>query len=312
MTSIHANDLTLYNEHKGSGIPKFPANSRVCFLGDSLTSGSIWVQIVFDYYLKNFPNDKIRIYDCGVGGGTADYGLATLSEDVYLYDPTHVVVMYGHNDINCANGSPQEKEQKFYENLKKLVNKLMEKGITVYLMSEPTYSTDVWGEVRSLANNAVQKVASEYNIPLCDFFSIYSPIVKEGMIHEDLVHLTPLGGSVLARTFLHAQGFDGFTPEDEGFYDMFEMSYDLDHRKNFSDKLRSVWLAMRNISTFGDTTEAKITRIRERIKTKADGAWDDFCYYRAVDFIERYPHMDFYREVMETVTDEMIRKAAEK
>lgn len=303
--------MSCYNDYKGTGIPKFPADSRVCFLGDSLTSGSIWVQIIFDYYLKNFPKENIRIYDCGVGQGTADFGLSTLSEDVYLHDPTHVVIMYGHNDINCARGDAKAKEYTFYNNLKNLVDELLSKGITVYLMSEPLYSAELWGEVRTLANAAVQKLAKEYNIPLCDFFNIYSPIVKEGMVHEDLVHITPLGGSVLARVFLHAQGFDGFTPDDEGFYDMYEMSYDLDHRKIFSDKLRIAWLAMRSISTYGDTTEAKIARIRERIKTRADGAWDDFCYYRAVDFIELYPHMDFYREIMESVTDEMIRKASE-
>ena len=64
--------MSCYNDYKGTGIPKFPADSRVCFLGDSLTSGSIWVQIIFDYYLKNFPKENIRVYDCGVGQGTAD------------------------------------------------------------------------------------------------------------------------------------------------------------------------------------------------------------------------------------------------
>jgi len=28
-----------YCDYKGSGIPRFPKDSRVCFVGDSLTSG---------------------------------------------------------------------------------------------------------------------------------------------------------------------------------------------------------------------------------------------------------------------------------
>ena len=88
-----------YNELKGTGIPKFPANSRVCFLGDSLTSGSLWVHMIFDQYLKLCPEYSVRIYDCGIGGGTADYGLARLEDDLYTFDPTHVVIMYGENDI---------------------------------------------------------------------------------------------------------------------------------------------------------------------------------------------------------------------
>ena len=157
----------------------------------------------------------------------------------------------------------------------------------------------------------MQSLADEYGTYYCDLYTYFSPFINDDMIISDKVHFTELGSSVIARVFLHAQGFDGFTPEDEGFFDMYNVSYDLDHRKVFSDKIRRAWLSMRSISTYGDTTEAKIKRIYNRIKTRADGAWDDFSYYRAVDFIELYPHLQFYREMMDRITDEMIRKASE-
>ena len=63
---------------------------------------------------------------------------------------------------------------------------------------------------------------------------------------------------------------------------------------------------MRNISTAGDTAEAKIKRLYDRIITKGDGAWDDFCYYRAVDFIELYPHLEFYYGMVDSLTEKLM------
>ena len=103
-----------------------------------------------------------------------------------------------------------------------------------------------------------------------------------------------------------------FDPENDDFGDIIPMSYDSDHRFIFNNKIRCIWLAMRNISTVGDTTEAKIKRLQQRLFTRADGAWDDFAYYRAVDFIEMYPNWDFYREMLDRSTDEMIEKAMKK
>lgn len=300
-----------YNEAKGTGIPQFPANSRVVFLGDSLTGGSIWVQMIFDHYLKAFPRGNIRIHDCGVGMGTADYGLSCLEADTYTYDPTHVIIMYGFNDIMGGKGGPNEKMDAFCNNMKRLINTLTKRGITVYLMAEPPNDKrlDSGERISELAAIATRRVAEECSLPLCDFYSLLEPIFDDRMRIDDGVHFSELGSAVLARAFLHAQGFDGYTPDDEGFFEPFEMSYDLDHRKIFSDKIRRTWLAMRSISTTGDTTEAKIKRLYKRIETRGDGAWDEFCYYRAVDFIELYPHLDFYREELDRTTDMMIAKA---
>ncbi len=313
-SSVWRIQMKNFIEAKGSGIPKFPRDSRVVFLGDSLTGGSLWVQMIFDYYLKAFPDENIRIYDCGVGMGTADYGLGTLEEDTLTYDPTHVVIMYGFNDIMGGIGGPEQKMDAFCSNMKKLTDTLLAKGIVVYFMSEPSNEKflDSGERISELAAVATERIAGEYNIPLCNFYRILSPFFNEKMRLPDEVHFNELGNAVLARTFLHLQGFDGFTPEDDGFYDLFEMSYDLDHRKIFSDKIRRTWLAMRSISTTGDTTEAKIQRLYKRLVTRGDGAWDEFCYYRAIDFIEMYPHLKFYREELDRTTDKMIAKAMGK
>ncbi len=299
-----------YNELKGTGIPKFPANSRVCFLGDSLTSGSLWVQMIFDLYLKMCPEDSVRIYDCGIGQGTAAYGLSVLEEDLYSFDPTHVVIMYGWNDMNGFAGGAEDKMNSFYRNMKKLAETLISRGLTVYFMSEPACVLEK-PEIQEckIISTVMNRLAEEFGTYCCDLYKVFSPYIREGMIQADKLHLTPLGDSVLGRVFLHLQGFDGFTPDDEGFFDMYEVSYDLDHRMIFNQRIRTVRLAEISISTYGDTIEEKTQRLYRRLETRADGAWDDFCYYRAIDFIERYPHMKFYREELDRTTEKMIADA---
>lgn len=303
--------MKTYNEYKGTGIPKFPANSRVCFLGDSLTGGSLWVQMLFDFYLKNFPAENIRINDCGIGQGTARYGYETLEEDLLTFDPTHVVIMYGENDIKGKKGTSEERAESFYADMKRLADALVKRDITVYFMSESACPNDKRGEVdnRAVANTVMHRLAGEYAACFADLHGAYSPLITDKMLQDDGVHFTALGDAVLARVFLHLQGFDGFTPEDEGFFAPYEISYDLDRRMIFNGKIRRVWLAKRSITILGDTTEEKFAYLYNRLATRADGAWDDFCYYRAIDFIELYPHTKFYREELDRITDAMIASA---
>lgn len=298
-----------YNDYKGCGIPKFPSDSRVCFLGDSLTAGGIWTEMIFEYYLSNFKSDNIRMYNVGIGGGTARYEIEHLDEDLMRYRPTHVVVMYSVNDIGGYGGDAVHREACFYDDMKELTELLRARGITVYYMcpmESPTEGTDEY-RPRRIAHDVMLRLAMEYDSCLCDLYTYMTPFLERAaLISDDRTHHTECGNCVLGRIFLHAQGFDGFSPEEDGFFDPYILSYEVDHRRIFNEKIRRVWCTMRNISTVGDTTEAKISRLYGRIKTRADGAWDDFCYYRAVDFIELYPNLEFYYEMEDMLTERLM------
>ncbi len=296
-----------YNEYKGRGIPRFPANSRVCFLGDSLTASALWTELVFEYYLRNFPEEHIRMYNVGIGGGTVRYELEHLEEDLMRYAPTHAVVMYSVNDIGSYEGDVEHRAACFSADMRELTELLLSRGITVYYMC-PEYIHDegCFDGARRIAHDVMSHLADEYGTYLADLYTVMTPLLTDDMIQEDRTHRTPVGDCVVGRIFLHLQGFDGFTPEDDGFYAVQILNYDVDHRKIFNDKIRRVWCTMRNISTDGDTVEAKVRRLYDRIKTRADGAWDDFCYYRAVDFIELYPNLEFYYEMADSLTERLI------
>ena len=298
-----------YNDYKGSGIPRFPKDSRVCFLGDSHTAGAVWTEMIFEYYLTHFREDNVRMYNVGIGGGTARYEIEHLEEDLLRFAPTHVVVMYSVNDINGYGGTAEYREERFYADMKELTELLRARGIVVYYMC-PTESPEEGGDAfrpRKIAHNVMSRLAREYDSYLCDLYSIMTPLLdKADLIDTDKIHHTAIGDSVVGRIFLHTQGFEGFTPDCEDFFSRKILNYDVDHRKIFNDKIRRVWCTMRNISTTGDTTKAKIERLYGRIISKGDGAWDDFCYYRAVDFIELYPNLEFYYEMVDRLTEKLM------
>ena len=297
-------------------IPVFPANSRVCFLGDSLTSG-FWVENIFDFYLEKFPQGNIRIYDNGIGGGTCDYAMAHNEEDLFTFRPTHVVISFSENDIGLfgACGDYEETKRLYTNAMKSLTEQVTSHGCTVYFLCPPPAPSREERVInpRKIAHEVMNELAEKYDTYICDMYELAAPYVKKyDFTDPDGCHMTDLGKSIFAKLFVRSQGFDDFDPEEAGFGEVTSLSYDADHRLIFDEKIRRIWLAMRSISTTGDTTEAKVKRLRQRLFTRADGAWDDFCYYRAVDFIELYPNMDFYREMLERSTDEMIEKAMKK
>ena len=292
---------------KPNPIPRFPKDARVCFLGDSITSGNLWSELIFEYYLEKFPGENIRVFDAGVGGGTARFGIENLEKDLYTFDPTHVMVMYCGNDISGFSGTDEEKQEKFHADMCELTDLLISRGITVYF-GIPPYSENE--HLHDLHAEVMYRLAEEYGYPYVDFYEITKEVQKRAdLLVEDRMHQNRLGQMIMAKIFLHSQGFEGFSPDGEDFIEPWEITKDGDLRHIYNRKIRAVWLAIRNISTAGDTMEAKIERLKGRILTWGDGAWDEFCYFRAVDFIEMAPHMDFYKEQLLRLTDMMVEKA---
>ena len=75
-------------------LPIFPDNSRVAFIGDSITAANLVLPRVIDAYRGR----GIRFYNCGVAGGTAEFAVQIFDKDVKRFMPTHAVVSFGIND----------------------------------------------------------------------------------------------------------------------------------------------------------------------------------------------------------------------
>lgn len=292
----------------------FENNSVVCFLGDSVMSGSLMEEYIFEYYLKKFPHSGIRVYDTAVGGGTAKFGLERLDEDLFTHNPTDVFVMYGPNDINGYEGTAEEREKHFFDDMSVLLDELKRRGVKIYLgnmfrVDEPVAKIEGWDFALSI-RKTVRLLAEKYDCPVCDFYSLMTPLFeKASLLMEDRLHPNLLGQVVMAKLFLYNQGFEEFAPEKEGFFDDWYPAGDGDHRMIFVHKIRAMWLAIRSIATIGDTDEEKVRILTEKLATRNNNQWDEFSYYRAVDFIEFYPNRKFYREEMERTTDKMLNDA---
>ena len=88
----------------------FRENSRVCFMGDSITHNNDAVSHISAFYNKNFKN--VSVFNCGVAGGSIGTLISILDEDVLVHNPTHAVIMAGIND-SCRDllGEPRSKER---------------------------------------------------------------------------------------------------------------------------------------------------------------------------------------------------------
>lgn len=292
-------------------IPVFPKDSRVCFLGDSITAGGLWVEAIFEYYLKKFPGGNVRIYNTGTGGGTINFAMNYLEEDILLLNPTHVIIMYCANDMNRYEGTYLQRASMFLEEIRRITNYFRERGIIVYYGIEPKCQTEDQSTftARDAGWAAMKSAAEEYNTGYFDLYTMMSPYIFEnaGLVGEDLVHFTNLGESVMAKLFLYSQGFEEFSPDNENFLSEIKLSQAGLRRREINNKIRRIWMAEANVllAVIGAPVEKKIERLKERIPTRANGQWDDFCYDRAMDYIQFRPHLEEYRAQLEAVTNEM-------
>lgn len=295
-----------------NGIPIFPSDARVCFVGDSLTSCS-WSEYVYEYYLEKCPGTKLRMYNAGIGSATISFIMNYLEEDVFVWKPTHVVIMFGANDIPHYAGGVEDKTKAFENDMRRLAQVFIDRNVTVYFAVEPRYpqvQTDC-----DIYHNVTMKLAKEMNTGVCDFYTLFDPFMQQYhdiVIQEDQTHFTQIGEAVIARLFLYSQGFDIDITDYKAMLKRIDMTYYGDRKNIFDRKLRAMWFAeaLILIAVIGDSVENKLKRLYGRIPTRADGAWGDLEFYRAIDYIEIRPNMDIYIAQVESAIDLMIEEAS--
>ena len=78
----------------------FEKNSRICFLGDSITHNNGYVSHIVGYYRQHLPERAVKFYNCGVSGGNIGTLFSNFEADIMSHNPTHAVIMIGINDSN--------------------------------------------------------------------------------------------------------------------------------------------------------------------------------------------------------------------
>ena len=116
----------------------FKDGETVVFLGDSITAGGRYYNVVSDYYLTRFPERTIRFVNAGRSGDSAGGSLKRLQEDVIEKKPTSVAIMFGMNDVGrgyyIANPDDKKKAAQqqalngYKANMKKVVQRIRAEG----------------------------------------------------------------------------------------------------------------------------------------------------------------------------------------
>lgn len=257
----------------------FPENSRVCFIGDSITHNNGFVSYIYDYYHNNFKERNINIYNCGVGGGRVATALPILEEDVFSHNPTHAVIAFGINDSDnrfFSNERSIERYDKFVnafeiyqDNLRKICRILRENNVSVILCTPAPYDeyqevdTKPWqGGFALMAGyaEAVRNIARELSLPLCDYHKYMSRTMQDEVLYNpDRVHPNEKGQYEMAKCFLSFQG-----------YDIGEYRPIPEYLNTWREKVaiqRNIWMAEKNIIwKFDLTTEEQIAAIKAYVE----------------------------------------------
>ncbi len=212
---------------------KFLENSRIVFLGDSLTNNALWISAIYQYY-QDHADPSVRMYNCGTAGGTAKGAWLYRNVDLYRYDPTHVHIMFGVNDIGRgyyrAEATKEEIMKReelmgtYRNSLVSLVEELLSKHITVTFCTPLPYDAEAKSDSVNLAGCAgallecsriVKEISNKYRLEYIDFnrdiYDINAALrqrdEKLSVISGDRVHPTEAGYMCMAGIFLRAQGF---------------------------------------------------------------------------------------------------------
>ena len=223
-------------------VAPFKSGDRWCAVGDSITHGGGYHANVYLFYATRFPDQRLEVFNCGIGGDSAGGALKRLPDDILVHKPTVASIMLGMNDVgrhlyNKGTGGAQIEEQRkrlvesYTVNMHKLAEGLKSAGVRLIFLTPSIFDqTAVWPAKEDLGfvgpdvvgvntglgemAKRVRDMAREFNAGLVDFYEPMSRINAEQqkldpaftLVGKDRVHPGPVGHLVMAYLFLKAQG----------------------------------------------------------------------------------------------------------
>jgi lysophospholipase L1-like esterase len=150
-------------------------NYEIIMLGDSITAGGEWEQLLQGYDVANY----------GIPGDTTD-GILLRLQEIYLANPKKVFIMVGTNDLYFSgrNDDDNYTVMTIYNNYQRIVNSLRENGIEVIIQSTLNVLSETSGrknnDINTL-NKLLQNFCVKENLI---FLDINSVLVKDGLLQK--------------------------------------------------------------------------------------------------------------------------------
>lgn len=215
-------------------LPPFKNGDRVAFMGNSITEAGFYESNIWLYYITRFPEQRITIFNAGIGGDVVGHMNNRFEQDILPKKPNIVVLTFGMNDtgymeFNDANAAELAKQrvEKSYKNFGLLQDKLKARPeITTVMMSSSPYdesmkNKDNYFKDKSKAMAQIvafqQRAAQQNGWAYVDQFHSMTEInVREQqknpeftLTGPDRIHPGKAGHLVMAATFLKSQGLAG-------------------------------------------------------------------------------------------------------
>ena len=201
-----------------SACGKVSADSRVVFLGDSVTRavrpGVTPDQTFCTLFEKGFRASGVPVesINAGVGGNTTADALARFEPDVLARKPDFVVIMFGLNDSWIDEGKTRTRltVAQYRDNLRSMIATLKARGIRVVLMTPNPAIAPRYGPERNITLRpyveAVREIARGEGLPLVDVYSRFAELALEGVelntLFTDAMHPNPKGQRLIAEMLI--------------------------------------------------------------------------------------------------------------
>jgi lysophospholipase L1-like esterase len=212
-------------------VAPFKAGDRVAFIGNSITEAGYYESYVWLYYMLHFPQERITVFNVGIGGDRAKNMLDRFDDDVLPKRPSVVCLTFGMNDsgyyeflgANPDSGArARVAESRHYFELLETKLKNLSTARKIMISSSP-YDETVknpknYFPKKSLAMQQIvqfqEDAATENHWAFVDFFRPMTEInLREQqkdstftLTGSDRIHPGNAGHFVMAYLFLKAQG----------------------------------------------------------------------------------------------------------
>ena len=304
---------------------QFQKNARVCFFGDSITRGGIWIRRMYDYYL-NTLHIPCEMYNCGVSGDNAGNAITHMEASVFFYEPTDVVIAFGMNDLgyDLYDGREATEElirerrgrcDRYLENVRSIAQELQKRKIRMIFCTPtpideltdsetPTY----YGASASLREmgERLKVLSKEFGGNVVDFHSYYANMLKiaykEGKVinREDRIHPNEIGAVMLSEIFLHEQGYDVKVSQSyqELENDAHKVFSEEENKRFFLEQSKQPIEFVRWLVFSGITDEDRIEKeIKEKLKTETNefiiNCYNEYLTH-SIDLRERQEELKRY------------------
>jgi lysophospholipase L1-like esterase len=176
---------------------------KILFLGDSLTDGSSYPDMVINTLNKAYPDAGFEIINSGMCGDTTSNLVVRLQADVLDRDPDLVLLVIGTND--CMYDRPMAD---FRKNLAIVLDALKQRGIKVMLILPSHFTLSFFEDRFQRYLTAMKEIAAERNLPVADVHGAFLAAQQKGLkvVGPDGVHHGPDGFKVKAQAVLDALG----------------------------------------------------------------------------------------------------------